>query len=154
MYAGFWKRFLGYSIDFMIIFLGEILLVFILAGIEMLFNAIGIEQAIKEIILVIIGLPLYISLPWLYYAILESSKYQATIGKKVLNIIVVDNYNNRITFAKASARYWSKILSSILLIGFLMAGFTKEKQALHDLIAGTYVINKNSIIESNSIEAL
>ncbi|OEF99580.1 hypothetical protein BHF71_08515 [Vulcanibacillus modesticaldus] len=154
MYAGFWKRFFGYFIDSIVILLGEIILIFFLAVIEMIFNKIGIEQTIKENILVIIGLPLYISWPWLYYAVLESSRIQATLGKKVLQLIVVDIYNNRISFARASARYWSKVISAaILLIGFFMAGFTKEKRALHDIIAGTYVINKSHEENVTLIEA-
>ena len=80
---------------------------------------------------------------WLYYALMESSPQQATLGKMALGIVVTDLDGRRISFGKASIRHWSKILSYlILLIGYIMAGFTARKQALHDLIAGTLVINK------------
>ncbi len=85
-----------------------------------------------------------IVLPWLYYALTESSAWQATVGKKVLGLEVTDIDGDRISFLRATGRYWAKLLSSLILcIGFLMAGFTKRKQGLHDMIAGTLVV-KNS----------
>ncbi len=60
-----------------------------------------------------------------------------------LGIAVTDLDGRRISFGRATARHWSTILSTlILLVGWLMAGFTKRKQALHDMIAGTLVINE------------
>ncbi|HBY76937.1 MAG TPA: hypothetical protein DEG47_08015, partial [Cyanobacteria bacterium UBA11148] len=80
---------------------------------------------------------------WLYYAVQESSAKQATIGKQALGIVVTDLQNQRISFIQATIRYFSKIISTIiLLIGYLMALFTEKKQALHDIIAGTLVVNK------------
>jgi len=80
---------------------------------------------------------------WIYYAALESSVWQATIGKKVLGLTVTDLAGNRITFGRASGRFFGMLLSGFILgIGFLMAGFTERKQALHDMIAGCLVIRK------------
>jgi uncharacterized RDD family membrane protein YckC len=80
---------------------------------------------------------------WLYFTILESSPKQATLGKMALGIVVTDLNGNRISFGRANGRYWSKIISSmILLIGYMMAGFTEKKQALHDIMAGTLVVKK------------
>lgn len=77
---------------------------------------------------------------WIYEAGLESSSKQATLGKMALGLRVTDKYGRRITFARASGRYFSKLLSRILMIGYIMAGFTARKQALHDMIAGTLVV--------------
>lgn len=78
---------------------------------------------------------------WLYFSLMESSKFQATVGKIALNIKVVDYEGKKISFKLATIRYFSKLLSALILfIGFFMAGFTKRKQALHDLIAKTTVI--------------
>ncbi len=80
---------------------------------------------------------------WLYYALFESSSKQATLGKMALGIVVTDIDGNRISFGRANARFWSKIISGMILgIGFLMAAFTEKKQGLHDMIAGTLVIKK------------
>jgi len=118
----------------------------------LLLNLAGIEQKTKETILGVLGVPLYFSLSWLYYAFLESSNLKATLGKMVLGIVVVDVNKNKISFLRASARYWSKIISSsILLIGFIMAGFTKDKQALHDIISGTYVVNKSALTKGEEV---
>jgi uncharacterized RDD family membrane protein YckC len=82
-------------------------------------------------------------LGWLYYALMESSKYQGTIGKMFLKIKVIDLDGNRVDFLKASIRHFSKFLSGIILgIGFLMVLWTDRKQALHDIIAKTLVVNK------------
>jgi len=82
---------------------------------------------------------------WLYYALMESSGRQATLGKMALGIKVVDRQGGRISFARATGRYFAKILSGlILMIGYLMAGFTSRKQALHDMVAGCLVVNRSA----------
>lgn len=87
------------------------------------------------------GLALMVS--WIYYSLLESSAWQATLGKKALGLEVTDLEGHRISFGRATGRFFGKILSAfILLIGFIMAGFTEKKQALHDILAGTLVIRK------------
>jgi uncharacterized RDD family membrane protein YckC len=78
---------------------------------------------------------------WLYYALLESSSKQATVGKMALALVVTDLQGRRISFGRATGRHFSKIISgAILMIGFIMAGVTARKQALHDMIAGTLVL--------------
>jgi uncharacterized RDD family membrane protein YckC len=78
---------------------------------------------------------------WLYFALMESSSKQATLGKMAIGIRVTDLNGNRIGFGKATGRYFAKILSALILgIGFLMAAFTEKKQALHDMLAGTLVV--------------
>lgn len=77
---------------------------------------------------------------WLYFAVLEASAWQGTLGKKALGMSVTDLDGNRITFGRATGRYFAKILSTItLLIGFVMVAFTSRKQGLHDMLAGTLV---------------
>lgn len=78
---------------------------------------------------------------WLYAALLESSSYQATLGKMALGMKVTDLEGRRLSFARASGRHFAKILSGLsLFVGFLMVGFTRRKQGLHDMIAGTLVM--------------
>lgn len=82
---------------------------------------------------------------WLYFATFESSRWQATPGKKVLGLLVTDLEGRRLSFIRASGRYFGKIISSLLFgIGFLMAGFTEKKQALHDMLAGCLVVRDPS----------
>ncbi len=77
---------------------------------------------------------------WLYEALLTSSAWQATLGKKILNLKVTDEAGNRISFGRATGRHFAKYLSAmILFIGFIMAAFTDRKRALHDMLAGTLV---------------
>jgi uncharacterized RDD family membrane protein YckC len=79
----------------------------------------------------------------LYYAMMESSKHQGTIGKIFLKIKVTDLDGNKINFIRATVRHLSKILSGIILgIGFLMVLWTDRKQGLHDIIAKTLVVKR------------
>jgi uncharacterized RDD family membrane protein YckC len=81
--------------------------------------------------------------PWLYEAFMLSSEWQATVGKRAMNIVVTGMDGKRISFARATGRHFAKYLSAFILgIGFIMAFFTAKKQALHDLIADTLVINR------------
>jgi len=127
-YAGFWKRFAAWIIDAIILFP----LSFV---ITLLINWVWWFWGISWIINMIVG--------WLYYSLFESSSHQATLGKMALGIIVTDLNGDRISFARATGRHFSKILSALILfIGFIMIGFTEKKQGLHDMIAGTLVVNK------------
>jgi uncharacterized RDD family membrane protein YckC len=79
---------------------------------------------------------------WLYFALMESSAKGGTLGKMALGIKVTDTKGNRVTFGRATGRYFGKIISGVILyIGFIMAGFTQQKQALHDIMAGCLVVN-------------
>ena len=74
---------------------------------------------------------------------MESSKFQGTIGKLALGIIVTDMEGNKISFGRATGRYFGKFVSAIILyVGFMMAGFTEKKQGLHDILASTLVWKK------------
>jgi uncharacterized RDD family membrane protein YckC len=79
---------------------------------------------------------------WLYYAYFESSEWQGTVGKKVMNLVVTDLEGNRLTFGRASGRYFARFITKLipLGIGFILAGITEKKQALHDMIASCLVL--------------
>lgn len=125
-YAGFWRRFAAWIIDLFAWFIASFII-----GI--------IVPMLGYIFFIFFGWILV----WIYFAAFESSGRQATLGKMALGIIVTDLNGNRISFGRASGRYFAKIISSaILLIGYLMAGFTEKRQALHDMMAGCLVIKK------------
>lgn len=87
-------------------------------------------------------------MPWiitivtiLYFAISESSSRQATFGKMIFGIRVTDLHGKRISIGRAIGRYLVKILFlPIFFVGSLMTLFTKNRQAPHDLIAQTLVL--------------
>jgi uncharacterized RDD family membrane protein YckC len=83
-------------------------------------------------------------LGWLYFAGMESSARQATIGKSAMSLRVTNYEGQRISFGHATGRFFAKIVSGLIpfAIGYIMAAFTEKKQALHDLIAGTLVLRK------------
>ena len=156
-YAGFWIRFLAFLVDTVVI--NTIMWVMILP----LLGALGLsitslndmsnidfydEESLAIFLLSVIPALVTVNLliTWMYYALLQSGPRQATIGKMALGIIVIDVNGSRMTFARASLRYFSKIISSfIMMIGYIMAAFTEKKQALHDIIANTYVVKKEHL---------
>ncbi|MBE2286703.1 MAG: RDD family protein [Prosthecobacter sp.] len=86
-----------------------------------------------------------IVLNWLYYAFMESSSSQGTLGKKALGIVVTDLQGRRISFARATGRYFGQIVSAVTLcIGYMMCGWTERKQCLHDMMAGCLLYRKTA----------
>lgn len=136
--AGFWKRALALIVDYLV-------LVLVSLGIGF---AIGVMLALGGGSGSGFGWFTYLLglfLGWLYFALMESSSGQATIGKRVVGIVVTDLNGERIGFGRASGRYFGKILSTlILLVGYLMAALTERKQGLHDMLAGTLVLNREA----------
>jgi uncharacterized RDD family membrane protein YckC len=137
-HAGFWIRFAAYIIDYVIVTIASYIVIFALAlGIGLQSN--GSEDVVAVIASVGMVLIVFVG-QWLYYAIMESSSYQGTLGKKAVGIAVTDELGRRIGFGQATGRYFAKIISGlILLFGYFMIGWTRRKQGLHDMIAGTLV---------------
>lgn len=134
LYAGFWLRFFAWIIDKIVI-----------AGLMSVITAVlgvvipGVFKSLSswsyDLLVLLVG--------WLYYALMESSVYQATLGKMVFDLKVTDLDKKPVSFLRASARFFGKILSGMILgIGFLMIAFTDKKQGLHDKLAGCLVIRK------------
>lgn len=144
-YGGFWIRVGAYIIDAVILMIGQFL-IFAIFGVSMLGAAsldpesAGIFETTGGVIAYLITLVGSV----LYFALLESSSKQATLGKMALGLVVTDLNGNRISFLRALGRYFAKILSSLILgIGYIMVGFTERKQGLHDMLASTLVLRGN-----------
>jgi len=153
-YAGFWKRVAAYILDVIILYIPSML-------IQKMMGGDAAEATMKQAQLASPGDPqamlaafsqfystmlpamlIIAVITWLYFAACESSSWQATVGKLALGIRVTDMQGQRISFPRALGRYAAKYLSAIILcIGFLMVAWTQRKQGLHDLIAGTLVLN-------------
>jgi len=145
-YAGFWIRFLAYLIDGFILAIPIMIIQFVfLMGTTGITYGLGDSSAGAAAGL---GLTLISSLASMliyvaYFALMESSKNQATLGKMALGLKVTDLEGNRLTLGRAVGRNLARYLSMfILYIGYFMIGFTEKKQGLHDMIAKTYVVKK------------
>jgi uncharacterized RDD family membrane protein YckC len=147
LYGGFWKRAVAWVIDHVIRVLSYWAVALIVA-------ALGDPGMISDDAfddggpLSLIGLFLMVLFFILYHPVFESSKYQASPGKLLLGIEVVDMHGQRLSFLRALGRNVASILSHAsavgLYFGYWMAGLTPRKQALHDLIASCLVVNKNA----------
>ena len=166
-YAGFWKRLLAHILDKLILgFVSSIIFIplWILGLLGLFMNdesgsfekftrvslqhdywggefSIAMFSALMVVLIIVALLSTIIE--WLYFALMESSAKQATFGKIIVGIIVTDENGERISFNRATGRYFGKFLSSLFLgIGYLLAAFTQKRQALHDILSSCLVVNK------------
>ncbi len=151
-YAGFWKRFAAYLIDGVVLAIPMLLLfiplvvyfIYTIGSLEGADESIKLAAEIRARQLTSVAQLISFILPLVYFAWMESSRLQATLGKMLLGIKVVDANGQRMTFWHAFGRNAGKIISGIILnIGYFMAGVTRKKQALHDQLANAYVVDKN-----------
>ena len=141
-YAGFWRRVAASFIDTVLVLL-VILLIY--AGqmlILLSFSRNPVLLFLEHVLMHVVWLALAFG-RWIYCAAFESSRRQATPGKAALGLRVTGLDGTRVSFVRASGRYWGQILSIASLgIGYLMAGFTQRKQTLHDMLTRCLVIRK------------
>jgi uncharacterized RDD family membrane protein YckC len=153
-YAGFWLRVVAYLIDSLILSVGFMALFIpfaVMTGLTAVLGNIHPGEDPRDVGAILggtffLGLFTVASLAilgaWLYHAKMESSSWQATLGKKALNLRVTDFYGARISFARASGRHFAKLITGLipLGVGFMLAGLTERRQALHDMLASCLVL--------------
>ncbi len=146
--VGFWPRALACTIDAILIGMALFAVEFAAGGAIYHTTSYGTpyEGAGAAVNLTPPGAIVALLGGWLYFALMESSVSQATVGKMAIGARVTDLYGNRISFARATGRYFAKILSAgILFIGCVMVAFTSRKQGLHDMVAGSLVLNRGDM---------
>jgi uncharacterized RDD family membrane protein YckC len=129
-YAGFWRRLAAYVVDYFVVFAGS-------AALALVASVAGFlpDGAPQWSAIVLAGY-------FLYCTLLESSRSQATLGKRALGLTVTNVRGERVGFARAALRFVAKLLSVFTLgFGFVLIAVTPRRQALHDLIAGTVVVD-------------
>lgn len=158
--AGFWIRLLALVVDGMIIgipiwFVQSIITFsYVLPkmnGLAMMLDN-GEIQTVDEfhsklvafqLTFILISMIVMIVVSVMYFALMESSKRQATIGKLIFGLQVVGDGEERISFKRAIGRTFARILSGIPIgAGYIMVGFHSEKKSLHDVLAKTYVVKR------------
>ena len=155
VYAGLGRRFIAFIIDIILILIFDLVVASVLGlfrGLQNLYfyayqhqpietlTTDGTMVALVSSIVAAYGI-LFVVIPWLYYAGFESSRSQATPGKVLMRSVVTDLDGNRVSFARATLRFFGKFISLLIIfIGFLMIGLTKKKQGLHDKIARCLVL--------------
>ncbi len=156
LYAGFWLRVVAAIIDGLVLAI-PLGLVFFLLFASALPSIIASAQdqnpfslAMTIMPRILLFLIATVAGGWLYWGLMESSAWQATLGKKALGLYVTDLAGNRATFGRTSGRFFAgrgigsfPYLGGLyFLISCVMAGFTEKKQALHDMIANCLVLRR------------
>ncbi len=145
-YAGFLNRFVAFVLDYLLISItmGVVLTFFLPAE----FMAQGPEafeyneDYVRDLTEAAGPWQYVFFLVWgIYNTLMHASKWQATLGKRAMGIIVTDLEGERLSLGKALLRFLWKLLSTFtLFIGYIFALFTSRRQALHDMIAGSIVL--------------
>lgn len=143
-YAGFWLRFVAWIIDSLI--MSAAFLIVLVPLVPVFFRHRPFEAPMPGPAAMVFMFWFWVVNVvgvWLYYALFESSSWQGTPGKRVLGLFVTDMQGRRISFARATGRFFGRYLSTaILFIGFFMIAFTEQKQALHDMLADCLVLRR------------
>lgn len=141
-YAGFWLRVWAGAIDICLEALGALLLTSALYfglgkfGHLLGLSPFGSKVAAGEAFIIILSVG-----SWLYCSFTESSSWRATVGKRLLGLQVITADGGRTSFGQATVRHLMKFLSLFfVMIGFMMSGWTKRRQALHDMPCDCLVI--------------
>lgn len=147
-YAGFWRRVAALLIDSLVIAAPATVFYAIIMSLQAIRLSAAKETDAAAAFLfigtILLSQLILLVAFWLYFALMESGSKQATLGKRAMGIKVVGADGGRISFARATGRFFAKTISHMLLnFGYLMAGFTKKRQALHDLMADTYVVRED-----------
>jgi uncharacterized RDD family membrane protein YckC len=142
-FAGFWLRAIAYLFDTVLISLLFGLIASFYPATFIRFPDAASTSLTSLPQLTPIAFVITLTATWLYYTIFEASAWQATPGKRVLRLYVADLNGQRLTLARSAARNGGKLISSLtFLVGYLVAGFTEKKQALHDILAGCLVLRR------------
>lgn len=137
VHAGFWRRVAAYMLDSIILGLASLVFFALIGGLGWMAS----DSPGLAFFIVFLGYVGLIVGAWLYFAKFESSARQATPGKHVMGIKVTDDKGQRIGFGRATGRFFGKIVSGMIFnVGYMMAGFTSRKQALHDMMASCCVV--------------
>ncbi|WP_196778613.1 RDD family protein [Cognatilysobacter tabacisoli] len=147
VYAGFWKRFAALAIDSLlvgVVYYALLIAAVLVAGVGMAgFGADSGAAGAGMLGLLAMVYLMYPVISALYYAGFESSARQATLGKMAVGIKVTDEHGRRLSRGQALARWASHLLCYVTIyIGYLMAAFTDRKRGLHDMVAGTLVVDQ------------
>lgn len=153
-YAGFWKRVVAMILDTVLL---------IMVNFAILFIATQVVNSRNFATVMAVSLAMNFGIQWLYFAGMESSTRQATLGKSAIGIKVTDMRGRPISFRRATGRLLAKLMFGLVgnvlveldyvvvgavflvvgLIGYLMVAFTDEKRGLHDMLAGTLVVESD-----------
>lgn len=145
VYAGFWRRLVAAILDEIVLLVGR---AFIFGILGMIVYATLYLFEVKDnhtLIYAVFGGCIFLLnlwLTWIYFAMMESSSLQGTLGKLALGVRVYHSGDRRaLTFEEATVRYFAKILSRItFFIGYILTAFSSKKQGLHDFIGKSVLI--------------
>jgi len=144
VYAAFWKRFAAAFIDNFVLAIAGAMIGVVIGGAGALSGDVSPEYSGLDAFIQIVSMLMGAS----YFGWMYASSHQASLGKMAVGIKVVRTDGSPIGFWRGFGRYFAMIPSAlILMIGYLMAAFTARKQALHDMICDTLVVDKHAFTD-------
>lgn len=150
VHAGLWRRFAASIIDSLITSVASYIVLIPLAlilGMGM-GEIMGTESSGASVLFMLAQYALGIGIPAAYFGWMHSSSSMASLGKMAVGIKVCRTNGEGISFARAIGRYFAYTLFVLFtcglgaLISGLMVAFSQNKQALHDMICDTIVVDR------------
>lgn len=92
-------------------------------------------------LLAVLGYPVFLGA--FYLAVFEASRWQASLGKRLLDVHITDAAGRRLSISRSLSRSFCKCLFNGFYIGavsILTVALDPERQALHDKVAKTRVV--------------
>ncbi len=137
-YGGFWRRLWAWLVDGLVLFFPDTILRLTLDLPTPLRTRPSIDGDTHR---VIVGFAITTALWWLYCSILESSPMQGTLGQQLLGLKVTDLAGRRVSYLRATGRYFGQFLSSLICgVGYLFNLWTPRRQTLHDMVSGCVLV--------------
>ena len=137
-YGGFWRRLAGWLVDQVLLFFPSAI-VRVLLGMEPIAWHDPLDGRLA------VSVSVDIVLEWMYSALLVSSAARGTLGQQLMDLQVTDGNGARVSFARASARYFATLLTLLTCgVGYLFQLFTSRRQTLHDWVSGTLVVRRSA----------
>ncbi|WP_115050841.1 RDD family protein [Xanthomonas arboricola] len=156
VYAGLWRRVAASILDSLITTVAVYLIVIPLVFVVALATTRGDSGSALDdgsalgIAILVLSYGIGLAIPTLYFAWMQSSRHQASLGKLACGIKLVraDSNGGRVGFWRNVLRYLAYMLISVLTLGIgaivaaFMAGMTARKQAPHDKVCDTLVVDR------------
>ena len=144
-YAGFWIRLAGWFLDWLLSRFAALVIGFVLGLAGAVLDEVA-HSKVASTIATIVAEALVLAAGWLYFGLMQSSRLQASLGQLAVGVCVTDYEGRRISFARASGRYFASLLSYLIcFVGYLMIAFTERRQGLHDMIARTLMVRGRAV---------
>lgn len=143
VFAGFWRRAAAHIVDGLFVLLICLVVALLVGFVVGLMLAAAQQEKPSFLWPALFGFVMATVIRGMYYAHFHQSLWQATLGKRLLGIKVLNTDGTPLTYRAAVMRWLASALSALTWLGYVLAGFAPKKQSMHDMVCQTVVVHKH-----------